>query len=80
LNHINESKRIAENAVSDGDETLRKANSTYQLLQDFQSEVQKSSKSAKIALEDVPHITKQMDNTQNIIQKNEEVTMIFTKI
>jgi hypothetical protein len=70
---INEAKIMAETAVSDGDDTLKKANNTYQLLQSFQSEVTKSSEGAKIALEDVPFITEQIIDTEGIIRKAEEV-------
>lgn len=73
LNHVVDSKRLAESAVSDGDDTLKKANNTYHLLQSFQSEVQKSSESAKIALQDVPAITQQIRDTEDIIRKAEEV-------
>lgn len=73
LNHIVDSKHLAETAVSDGDDTLKKANNTYHLLQSFQSEVQKSSESAKIALQDVPEITQQIRDTEEIIKKAEEV-------
>lgn len=73
LNHVVDSKHLAESAVSDGDDTLKKANNTYHLLQSFQSEVQKSSESAKIALQDVPDITQQIRDTEDIIKKAEEV-------
>lgn len=73
LNHVIESKKMAETAVSDGDDTLKKANNTYHLLQSFQSEVQKSSESAKIALQDVPAIAQQIKDTEDIIRKAEEV-------
>jgi hypothetical protein len=70
---VNEAKIMAETAVSDGDDTLKKANNTYQLLQSFQSEVTKSSEGAKIALEDVPFITEQIIETEGIIRKAEDV-------
>lgn len=73
LNHVVDSKHLAESAVSDGDDTLKKANNTYHLLQSFTSEVQKSSESAKIALQDVPDITQQIKDTEDIIKKAEEV-------
>lgn len=73
LEHIRDSKELAEQAVADGDDTLKKANNTYHLLQSFQSEVQKSSESAKIALRDVPAITQQIRDTDAIIRKAEEV-------
>lgn len=73
LEHINDSKFLAEAAVADGDDTLKKANNTYHLLQSFQSEVQKSSESAKIALRDVPAIQKQIRETDEIISQAEEV-------
>lgn len=76
LMHITDSKHLAESAVSDGDDTLKKANSTYHLLQSFQSEVQKSSESAKIALQDVEAITQQIRDTQDIIRKAEEVRLL----
>lgn len=73
LNTISESKRLAESAVADGDDTLKKANNTFHLLQSFQSEVQKSSESAKIALQDVPAISQQIIDTEEIIKQAEEV-------
>ena len=73
LNHVIDSKHLAESAVADGDDTLKKANNTYHLLQSFQSEVQKSSENAKIALQDVDAIAEQIRDTQDIIRKAEEV-------
>lgn len=73
LNHVIESKKLAESAVADGDDTLKKANTTYHLLQSFNSEVQKSSENAKIALQDVPSIDQQIRETEEIIQKAENV-------
>lgn len=78
LTHIIDSKHLAESAVADGDDTLKKANHTYHLLQSFQSEVQKSSESAKIALQDVQAITQQIKDTQDIIRKAEEVSWFFS--
>lgn len=75
LNHIIEAKNLAESAVSAGDDTLKKANNTYHLLQSFQSEVQKSSENAKIALQDVSDISKQIKDTINIIENAEEVNI-----
>jgi laminin, gamma 1 len=75
LNHIIESKRLAEASVNEGDETLKKANNTYHLLQSFQSEVEKSSENAKIALQDVPAIRQQLIDTEDIIRKAEEVSL-----
>lgn len=72
LTHIKDAKKLAESAVRDGDDTLKKANNTYHLLQSFQSEVQKSSENAKIALKDVPSITQQIQDTEDIIKKAEE--------
>lgn len=74
LNNILESKLFAENAVKDGDDTLKKANSTYHLLQSFQSEVQKSSQSAQIALQEVPAINDQIDEIEKLIQDTEQVS------
>lgn len=68
-----ESKLLAENAVKNGDDTLKKANSTYHLLQSFQSEVQKSSQSAQIALEEVPSIIDQIKVIENVIRDTEQV-------
>jgi len=73
LNHIVESKKLAEQAVADGDDTLKKANNTYHLLQSFQSEVQKSSENAKIALRDVPEIAQQIQDTEKTIEEAEKV-------
>lgn len=73
LNHVADSKLLAEKAVRDGDDTLKKANNTYHLLQSFQSEVQKSSESAGIALKNVPQIEAQMKETQEIVQQTEQV-------
>lgn len=72
-NRITDSKNLAESAVADGDDTLKKANNTYHLLQSFQSEVQKSSANAKVALQDVQSITQQIKDTEDIIKKAEEV-------
>lgn len=73
MTHITDSKELAEKAVSDGDDTLKKAKNTFQLLQSFQSEVQNSSERAKVALQDVTGIAQQITNTEEIIQKAEEV-------
>jgi hypothetical protein len=73
LTHVTDSRALAEKAVKDGDDTLKKANNTHYLLQSFQSQVQKSSESAKIALDDVEKIKDQMHNTEDLIQKTEEV-------
>lgn len=73
LNHILESKLLAENAVKDGDNTLKKANDTYHLLQSFQSEVQKSSEAAQIALQQVPEIQGQIETISNLIRDTEKV-------
>lgn len=74
LNRIQDSKKLAESAVADGDDTLKKANNTYHLLQSFTSEVQKSSENAKIALQDVPSISQQIRDTEDIIKKAEDVS------
>lgn len=73
FNHIMESKLLAENAVKDGDNTLKKANDTYHLLQSFQSQVQESSQAAQIALEQVPEINNQMDSINSLIRETEKV-------
>lgn len=73
LNHIVESKALAESSVAEGDDTLKKANTTYHLLQSFNSEVQTSSKNAEIALEDVAAIAHQIRQTEEIIMKAEDV-------
>lgn len=73
FDNILESKLLAENAVKNGDDTLKKANSTYQLLQSFQSEVQKSSQSAQIALEEVPSINDRIKVIENVIRDTEQV-------
>ena len=65
---------MAETAVKDGDDTLKKANNTYHLLQSFTSEVQKSSEAAKIALQDVPSVTQQIKDAEEIIRKAENVS------
>lgn len=77
LNRFKELKVMAEAAVKDGDDTLKKANNTYHLLQSFSSEVQKSSEAAAIALRDVPAITQQIIDTEEIIRKAEEVTILY---
>ena len=73
FDHVVESKLLAENAVQNGDDTLKKANSTYHLLQSFQSEVQKSSQSAQIALEEVPSINDQIKVIEKVIRDTEQV-------
>lgn len=80
LHHILESKLLAENAVKDGDNTLKKANDTYHLLQSFQSEVQKSSQAAQIALEQVPKIQGQIETVNNLIRDTESVSGIDNRI
>lgn len=74
LTVISDAKHLAESAVADGDDTLKKANNTYHLLQSFQSEVQKSSESAKIALRDVDSISHQIMDTEEIIKNAEDVS------
>lgn len=75
LNRIQDSKNLAESAVADGDDTLKKANNTYHLLQSFSSEVQKSSENAKIALQDVQKIALKIRDTEEIIKKAEDVSL-----
>jgi hypothetical protein len=75
LTHVIESRELAEKAVKDGDDTLKKANNTHHLLQSFSSQVQKSSETAKIALDDVEKIKEQMEGTEDLIQKTEQVRM-----
>jgi hypothetical protein len=70
-------KELAENAVKDGDDTLKKAKNTYNLLQSFSSEVHNSSKSAEIALQDVANIKKQMEDTDKIIEDTEKVVTFY---
>lgn len=71
-----ESKLLAENAVKDGDNTLKKANDTYHLLQSFQSQVQESSQAAQIALEQVPEINNQMETINSLIRDTEKVRIL----
>lgn len=73
LSHVMAAKDLAENAVKDGDDTLKKAKNTYNLLQSFSSEVHNSSKSAEIALQDVTNIKKQMEDTDKIIEDTEKI-------
>jgi coxsackievirus/adenovirus receptor len=73
LNNIIDSKEIAEKAVKDGDNTLKKANDTYHLLQSFQSQVQESSEAAQIALQQVPEIVAQMDDIDKLVADTENV-------
>ena len=68
--------KLAHDAVAEGDSTLSKANSTLHVLQTFQSEVQKSSESAEIALKTVPGIVDQIKNTEEVVEKAEEVNFI----
>lgn len=75
MKHVQLTKELAEEAVKDGDDTLKKAKNTYHLLQSFQSEVQNSSESAKIALQDVPKIEQQMQETDKIIRETEMVNL-----
>jgi hypothetical protein len=70
-------KDLAENAVKDGDDTLKKAKNTFNLLQSFSSEVHNSSQSAEIALKDVSNIKKQMEDTDKIIEDTEKVRDLF---
>lgn len=65
--------KLAHSAVAEGDSTLAKANSTLHVLQSFQSEVQKSSESSDIALRSVPAVKEQIRNTEEVVEKAEEV-------
>lgn len=71
---MKEAKLLAENAVKDGDNTLKKANHTYHLLQSFQSEVEKSSETAKVALEKVDDIVQKIQKTETLISEAENVS------
>ncbi|TDG52532.1 hypothetical protein AWZ03_000765 [Drosophila navojoa] len=59
----------ANKAVEQGDSTLKEANKTYNTLAGFQSDVQKSSEKATLALEKVPSIKKEIENADNLIQQ-----------
>lgn len=71
--NLKESKEIAEKAVKDGDNTLAKAKHTYELLQKFSEEVEKSSETAKVALENVPEIESKVSDTEQLIEDAESV-------
>lgn len=75
LSSVLAAKEMAEAAVKDGDDTLKKAKNTYNLLQSFSSEVHNSSESAQIALQDVPKIKNQMGETEKIIDETEQVIL-----
>jgi laminin, gamma 1 len=70
-----ETKELAEKAVRDGDNTLKKANHTYHLLQSFQDEVSKSEITAKVALENVDDIIEKIRDTENLISEAENVSL-----
>lgn len=73
---MNESFDLAKKAVLDGDNTLKKAQHTYDLLQRFSTEVQDSSETAKIALEKVPDIIEKVQQTEKLIAEAENVKKI----
>lgn len=55
--------------MEQGDSTLKEANKTYNTLAGFQSDVQKSSEKAALALEMVPSIKMEIENADNLIQQ-----------
>jgi hypothetical protein len=77
LDSVLAAKKLVEEAVKEGDDTLKKAKNTYNLLQTFNSEVKNSQESAEIALKDVPNIQKQMQDTDKIIEETENVRLII---
>lgn len=74
---MNESLDLGMKAVEDGDNTLKKAKHTYNLLQSFSDEVKKSSETAKIALESVPDIIEKVQETEKLISEAEKVRRIL---
>lgn len=76
---LKESKSLAEKAVEDGDNTLKKAKHTYELLQKFSEEVEKSSETAKVALENVPEIEDKVRETERLIGDAESVSSFVRK-
>lgn len=72
-NNLKETKAMALKAVEDGDNTLKKAKHTYNLLEKFSEEVEKSSETAKVALENVPEIEIKVEDTQQLIGAAESV-------
>lgn len=59
----------ATKAVQQGDSTLKEANDTYNTLAGFQSDVQRSSEKAALALQTVPSIEMEIKNADNLIRQ-----------
>lgn len=77
LDHLNFINKKAKEAVAEGDGTLKEANSTYQTLTGFQTQVQQSSESAKLALETVPAIEKQVRDVEKTVRETEYVIYFY---
>lgn len=74
INLLEEAKHayeVATKAVEKGDNTLREANSTYHRLSGFQSAVQKSEEKAKLALQTVDGIEREINEADNMIETAE---------
>lgn len=70
---------MAEDAVKDGDDTLKKANHTYNLLLSFQDEVTKSEVTAQAALKNVNDIEEKLQATEDLIQEAENVSFYMRR-
>lgn len=58
--------------MEQGDNTLKEANNTYNTLAGFQSDVQKSSEMAALALETVPKIEQEIEHAGKLINQAAE--------
>lgn len=79
LQHLNYIYTSAKAAVELGDNTLKEANNTYHTLAGFQSQVEKSSQNAALALQTVPGIEQQIQNAERTVDEAENVcTVVYT--
>lgn len=62
----------ATHAVEQGDNTLKEANNTYHTLARFQTDVQKSSEKAALALRTVPGIETEIASAETLIKQADE--------
>lgn len=74
LEEVKTSHQVAKEAVAQGDGTLEEAKQTYDILSGFQSKVAESSANAKLSLETVPDIERQIVNTEETVRNADRVT------
>jgi len=72
LEHLSYIHTTAKEAVALGDGTLKEANNTYNTLAGFQAQVETSSEGAKLALQTVPEIEKQIRDADETVQGAED--------